>query len=350
MACGCVNWLTYKPVNRLIFRLTPNTEHRRPIHSKDSSLPRCDITACATEQRWRQYEKAIHIPVLLDEILQYLRIKEDGIYVDCTVGEGGHAEAILEHINKKGLLIGLDKDEKALRRAEERLKIVAENFCLLKSDFVHLPSQLERIGIHQVDGVVLDLGLSSFQLEEASRGFSFRKNGPLDMRFDTSSPVRAEELVNELPYSELERILRNFGEERKASLIARRIVQRRKEKRIRTTFELAEIARKALRRTGRIDPATRTFQAFRIATNRELESLQKVLPEAPSLLKPGGRVCVISYHSLEDRIVKRSFKEAEGRGILKIITRKPVSPSIPEIQRNPHSRSAKLRAGEGVKG
>jgi len=294
--------------------------------------------------------KIFHVPVLLNEVLQYLALKKDGIYVDCTIGEGGHAEAILEHIGEGGLLVGLDKDEKSLKIAEERLKKTGRNFILIKSDFLNISSQLKRFKIDRVEGILFDFGISSFQLEDISRGFSFKNNGPLDMRFDTFSLLTCEKLINKASYSELCKILKSFGEERRASLIARRIVQKREEKRLKTTFELAEVASKALGRgKGKIDPATRTFQAFRIAVNRELESIEKVLPQIPNLLKKGGKICVISYHSLEDRLVKRSFKEAEGKGILRIITKKPVRPSPEEIFENPRSRSAKLRVGEGVK-
>ncbi len=253
-----------------------------------------------TEQRQTKYERATHIPVLLNEILQYLALKKNGIYVDCTIGEGGHAEAILEYIGEGGLLIGLDKDETALKIAEERLNKIGKNFILIKSDFLNLPFHLKTLKIDKVEGILFDFGVSSFQFEDASRGFSLRNNGPLDMRFDTSSLITCEKFINEATYSELYSILKNFGEERKASLIARRIIQKRKEKRIRTTFELAEIASKVLGRgKGKIDPATRTFQAFRIAVNRELESIEKILPQIPYLLKGGGKVCAISYHSLK---------------------------------------------------
>lgn len=293
--------------------------------------------------------KIFHVPVLLNEILQHLALKKDGIYVDCTVGEGGHAEAILEHIGEGGLLIGLDKDEKSLEVAGERLARIGKKFMLIKSDFLNISSQLNKLKIDKVDGMLFDFGISSLQLEDVSRGFSFRNNGPLDMRFDTASLLTCEELVNETPYLELCRILKEFGEERRASLISRRIVKRREEKKLKTTFELSEIVSRALGRgRGKIDPATRTFQAFRIAVNREIESIEKVLPQIPDLLREGGRVCVISYHSLEDRLAKRSFKAAKEKGILRIITKKPIRPSSKEIFDNPRSRSAKLRVGERV--
>ncbi len=294
-------------------------------------------------------ERIIHIPVLLKEVLQYLGLKENGIYVDCTVGEGGHSEQILKNIGEKGFLLGLDKDGELLDVAEKRLSKISKNFALINDDFLNLSSHLSRLKINKADGILFDFGISSFQLENFSRGFSFRNNGPLDMRFNLSSLLTCEELVNGSDYESLYNILKNFGEERRASLIARRIIQKRKEKRIKTTFELAEMVSKALGRgKGKINPATRTFQAFRIAVNREIESIEKVLPQIPDLLADGGRVCAISYHSLEDRLVKRAFKAEKEKGTLKIITKKPVRPSYDEIRGNPRSRSAKLRAAEKI--
>jgi 16S rRNA (cytosine1402-N4)-methyltransferase len=297
-----------------------------------------------------EHYNPVHTPVLLNEVLQYLDIKRDGVYVDCTIGEGGHAEAILEKISgSKGLLIGLDKDTEALKIAEKSLSEEKKNFILIKDNFLNLPFQLKKLEINKVDGLLFDFGVSSLQFDNPSRGFSFRNNGPLDMRFDAESALTCKELVNEASYSELCEILRNFGEERRASLIARRIVQRREKQPFKTTFELSELASKAIGRgKGRIDPATRTFQAFRIAVNKELESIKKILTQIPDLLKEGGRVCIISYHSLEDRLVKTGFKSAREKGLLKIITKKPVRPSREEIFDNPRSRSAKLRVAEGM--
>lgn len=295
------------------------------------------------------FRRIFHVPVLLNEVINYLALKKDGIYVDCTIGEGGHSEAILERISEGGLLIGLDKDKKSLKVAEERLAKTGKKFMLINDNFWSLPSQLKRLNINKVEGILFDFGISSFQLEDLSRGFSFKNNGPLDMRFDMSSSLTCEELVNKASHPELCRILREFGEERRASLIARRILQKRKEKRIETTFELSEIASKALGRgIGKIDPATRTFQAFRIAVNGEIESIEKILPQIPGLLSVGGRVCAISYHSLEDRLVKRNFKQASVEGKLKLITKKPIMSSPEEIFENPRSRSAKLRVAEGT--
>lgn len=293
------------------------------------------------------YSKIFHVPVLLNEVLRYLLVKKNGIFVDCTVGEGGHSEAILQNIDKDSLLVGLDKDKRCLNIAEERLSKVGKNFTLINGDFLNLSSHLEKLKIDKVDGILLDFGISSLQLEDASRGFSFKNNGPLDMRFDASSQLTCEDLVNKASQSEIVDILRNFGEERRASLIARRIAQRRREEKIKTTFELSEIASKALGRgRGKIDPATRTFQAFRIAVNREIESIEEVLPQIPGLLRNEGKVCAISYHSLEDRLVKRSFKAAKEKGLFNIITKKPIRASAEEVFENPRSRSAKLRVGE----
>jgi len=299
------------------------------------------------EKQKPKTEEVVHIPVLLQEVLQYLNVKENGIYIDCTVGEGGHSGAILKILGDKGFLVGFDKDVKLLGIAEKRLSKIGKNFKLFNDDFSNFPSCLASLGIDKADGILFDFGISSFQLENISRGFSFKKNGPLDMRFDSSSLLTCEKLVNESDYESLCDILKNFGEERRASLIARRIIQKRRQNRIKTTFQLAEIASKALGRgSGRIDPATRMFQAFRIAVNGEIESIEKILPQVPNFLKGKGRVCAISYHSLEDRLVKWTFRAEKEKGTLKILTKKPVRPSYEEVRGNPRSRSAKLRAAE----
>ncbi len=303
-----------------------------------------------TKKQETGIREIVHTPVMVKEVLQYLNLKKGGVCVDCTIGEGGHSEQILKTIGEKGFLLGLDKDGKSLDIAKERLSKISENFALINGDFLNLSSHLKTLKINKVDGILFDFGISSFQLENFSRGFSFKNNGPLDMRFNSLSLLTCEELVNEADYKHLYRVLRDFGEERRASLIARRIIQKRKEKRIKTTFELAEIASKALGRgKGKIDPATRTFQAFRIAVNGEIESIEKILPQIPDLLANNGRVCAISYHSLEDRLVKRAFKAEKAKGTLQIITKKPVRPSYEEIVENPRSRSAKLRAAEKEK-
>ncbi len=302
-----------------------------------------------TEKEKPRTERIVHIPVLLKEVLQYLNLKEGGIYIDCTVGEGGHSEQILKNIGKKGFLVGLDKDGELLDVAEKRLAKISRNFALFNDDFLNLSFCLETLKIKKANGILFDFGISSFQLENSSRGFSFKNNGPLDMRFDISSLLTCERLVNEANYEELVEILKNFGEERRASLIAKRIIQKRREKRIKTTFELAEIASKALGKgKGKIDPATRTFQAFRIAVNKEINSIEKILPKIPDLLADKGRVCAISYHSLEDRLVKRAFKAEKEKGTLQIITKKPIRTTYDEIMKNSRSRSAKLRAAEKI--
>jgi len=298
-----------------------------------------------------------HIPVLLKEVLTLLEIKKDGIYVDCTIGEGGHSEAILKELGGKGLLIGLDKDEKSLNIARERLKDFSNKLKLVKDDFKNLPLRLKQMGIDKVDGLLFDLGVSSYQLQDSSRGFSFQEDGPLDMRMDSSSPLTAREVINKFSFPDLRKILIQYGEERNASRIVRRIVREREKEEVISTRQLAALVARAAypprrnvggRRRSRIHPATRTFQALRIAVNQELENLPEVLSKVHHLLKPKGGVGVISYHSLEDRIVKRAFRKAQKEGTLQIITPKPVTPTSEEVNNNRRSRSAKLRVAEGV--
>lgn len=304
----------------------------------------------------------VHVPVLLDEVIQYLSPSPGGVWLDGTLGGGGHAEAILSATGPDGRLVGLDRDPAAISRVEKRLAPFGGRAILRQSNFSEMVSVLRASGLDQVDGVLLDLGVSSFQLDEADRGFSFRYDAPLDMRMDPSSPVSAETIVNELDEAELGRIIREFGEERYYRAVARAIVKARRQAPIRTTGQLAEVVRSVVwRGADGIDPATRTFQAVRIAVNRELESLDEGLAAAVALLKPGGRLVVISFHSLEDRRVKHFMRERAlkcrcpkglprcvcgGRPELKVITGKPVFPSEEEIKRNPRARSAKLRVAE----
>jgi 16S rRNA (cytosine1402-N4)-methyltransferase len=304
-----------------------------------------------------------HRPVMLAEVLGFLEPKSGQVIVDGTVGGGGHALEIVKRILADGRLIGIDRDEAALREAAERLKPYSQNVIFEKGNFADLEAIAERLGIRAVDGVILDLGASSYQLERApERGFSFRHDAPLDMRFDTSQGVTARELVNTLSEQELADLIRRFGEERWAKRIAEFIVERRRRKPIETTFELVDVILAAIpvgARPRTIHPATRTFQALRIGVNRELESLQAGLNAAIRLLAKGGRVCVLSYHSLEDRIVKNTFAKYAGRCVcppalptcvcgaertLEILTRRPVTPTKEEIRANPRARSAKLRA------
>jgi 16S rRNA (cytosine1402-N4)-methyltransferase len=273
--------------------------------------------------------------------------------VDCTLGGGGHAEAILEATAPDGLLFGIDRDEEALRKAGERLKRYGTRVRLLQEGFKNLGTILRTQGVQGVDGILMDLGVSTLQLMDSERGFSFQKDGPLDMRMDRRSSVTAATLVNSLSEPELQQILIEYGEERWARRIARAVVHEREKSPLTRTLQLADLIRRAVprwNRAQRIHPATRTFQALRIAVNQELDQLSAGLSEAASCLNDGGRLCVISFHSLEDRVVKRTFKaltQAERAGF-RLITKKPIVPGSDEIRRNPRSRSAKLRALEQI--
>lgn len=293
-------------------------------------------------------EKSRHIPVLVDEVIDNLNCLRGGIYVDSTLGEGGHAQRILEVILPGGLLIGIDQDGEAIRRAKENLKKYKENLLTFERAFSEIGTILESLRIKEVDGILFDLGLSSLQLQDATRGFSFQKDGPLDMRMSESTRLTAGYLLNTLSFDELVEILYKYGEERWAKRIARRVVESRRKGPVETTFQLVEIIKRAIPRSAwprRIHVATRTFQALRIAVNDELMVLERTLPHAAGFLKKGGRICVISYHSLEDRIVKNFFREYRKQG-LKAVFPKPVTPTREELQINPRCRSAKLRAGE----
>jgi 16S rRNA (cytosine1402-N4)-methyltransferase len=307
-----------------------------------------------------------HRPVLVAEAVSSLRCRAGGVYVDGTVGGGGHAAAILERTAPDGFLIGIDTDGDALREAEKRLAPFGARKVLLKGNFADMVPLLDGMNIGKVDGILLDLGVSSRQLDQAERGFSFSLNAPLDMRMDRSRGPSAYDLIQALSEDELERIIRDYGEERMAGRIARILVERRNCSPIRTTGELAAAVVSALpRRRGpaRIHPATRTFQAIRIAVNDELESLRGALAAGVERLREGGRFSVISFHSLEDRMVKETFRTGEkgclcppdlplcacGRkATLKVLTRKPVIPGEAEIRDNPRARSAKLRTAERI--
>jgi 16S rRNA (cytosine1402-N4)-methyltransferase len=287
------------------------------------------------------------------EVLQYLKPVSGDVVVDCTIGEGGHAQLLLEAIAPGGRLIGIDRDEDALLAAKENLKRFASPHTLIHDNFRNIRRIVTQLGIKEVNGILFDLGVSSFQLDTPERGFSIRLDARLDMRMDQYDNVSAFDLVNKLPLFEIKRILKEYGEERWADRIANAIIKIRKKEPIVTTGQLRGIVLNAIPykgRTGRIDPATRTFQAFRIAVNRELEALEEAVGEAVSILKERGRICVISYHSLEDRIVKNQFKRFYQEGILTILTKKPVRAGDDEITRNPRARSAKLRAAEKIKG
>jgi 16S rRNA (cytosine1402-N4)-methyltransferase len=288
-----------------------------------------------------------HRPVLVDEVLAHLDPHPEGVVVDATLGAGGHAEEILKASSPSGLLLGLDRDEAALAVARARLNRFGDRVRLRQGSFVDLSEHLDREGFTNVNGVVADLGLSSAQLDDGERGFAFSSNGPLDMRFDRSAGETAAELISRLDEKELADIIFNFGEERKSRAIARRIVQRRP---ILSTAELRRAVHSVLgpARRGGIDPATRTFQALRIAVNHELEALDAFLESAAERLAPGGRVVIISYHSLEDRAVKWAFREKKDSENFRVLTRKPVRAGEDEIAENRRARSAKLRALERV--
>ncbi len=282
--------------------------------------------------------------------MEFLNPKQDDVVVDGTLGLGGHAEAILKRIGPRGRLIGIDRDERSLRMAKERLRPYVEQTHFVQGDFRDLDRILSALGITKVNGVILDLGVSSVQLDDPQRGFSFQTEGPLDMRMDQSNPVSAFELVNSLPEKELAVILRDYGEERWHNRIARTIVRQRAMHPIETTGDLREVVLKAVpSRKGkgeRIHPATRTFQAIRIAVNRELENISIVLKKCIDLLAPGGRIAVIAFHSLEDRIVKQQFRDWAKDGKVKLIFKKPLRPSEKECQENPRARSARLRVAQ----
>jgi 16S rRNA (cytosine1402-N4)-methyltransferase len=282
--------------------------------------------------------------VLLAETMEQLQVRPGGLYVDGTVGPGGHAVEVLRRSGPNGRLLALDRDEEALALARANLACFGERVVFMHADFRELPDILAG---RRADGVLLDLGISSCQLDDPRRGFSFSADGPLDMRLDRGQRETAEEIVNRLRESELAEIIHRFGEDPAARRIARAVVAARRRRRITTTAELASIVRHAAARYRRrgLDPATRTFQALRIHVNRELEDLETILPALAYRLAPGGRLVVISFHSLEDRRVKRAFRELSGRGF-RLTSRKPIRPSDAEKSANPRCRSARLRAVE----
>ncbi len=290
-----------------------------------------------------------HYPVLYQEVLSYINPSRRKIIVDCTVGVGSHALKIIERMPADSLYIGIDKDKESLEIAEKRIKERGfTNVILIKEDFRNVDSVLKELKIEHPDVFFFDLGISSFQLSSADRGFSFLKEGPLDMRMDRESFLCAYDLVNNLSEKELRKIFELFGEERFSKRIAHFIVERRKKEPIFSTLQLRDIILKAIpyHSRERIHPATRVFQALRIAVNRELDCLQQGLRKAIQLVAQGGVIVVISFHSLEDRIVKHTFKEFAQSKTIKILTKKPITPSSKELTENLSSRSAKLRAAE----
>lgn len=307
----------------------------------------------------------IHHPVLLRESLEWLRPRPGAVVVDATLGPGGHAQSVLEAVGG-GRVVGIDRDPAAVALARRRLGRFGDRLLAVRGDFRELVDLLRDQGIFSVDGVLADLGISSAQLDDPSRGFSFRVDGPLDMRMDPASGPTAAELIATLAEPELRAVLRGYGEERKAGVIARAIVRERGRRPIDSTRHLARVVEAAVgagARRFRIHPATRTFQAIRIAVNRELDGLEDFVAAAVSVLRPGGRIVVIAFHSLEDRAIKRAFRSLANRctcppklpvcacgreNLLRVLTPRPVRPSPEEARDNPRSRSARLRAAERV--
>lgn len=319
-----------------------------------------------TEQITSNQEKeSRHVTVLLNETVDGLNVAEGGCYVDCTLGGGGHSEAICRRLGEKGTLIGIDQDDYALGRAEERLKPFPCRKIFIRTNFVHLKEALSERQITEVDGVVFDLGVSSFQFDQSNRGFSYHHDGPLDMRMDRSAKLTAADVVNTYDRNEIKRVLSEYGEEKFAGRIADAIIKRREKKPIETTSELADIVSEAYPAKFRRKkhPAQKTFQALRIEVNGELSILQDSLKQAIDVLRPGGRLCVISFHSLEDRQVKQLFNEqcdpcicppefpkcvCGRKPTIVKVTRKPIMPSEDECKNNRRSRSAKLRIVEKI--
>jgi len=296
---------------------------------------------------------SFHIPVMLREILDYLDLEKKDQIVDATLGTAGHSKEILERILPGGGLIGIDRDKDSLSVARQRLSEFGSACTFIHGNFVDIDTILEKLKIEKVDGILFDLGISSYQLKDAARGFSFQNEGPLDMRMDKDSYISAYDLVNNLNEEELSSLLWNFGEERWHNRIARILVKERQRQPIATTVELANIVSRSIpyryrRSHYRIHPATRTFQAVRIAVNRELEILDTAISKSISVLKKGARICIISFHSLEDRLIKLAFRKAQGEGLVNILTPKPLTPAQSEIIFNPASRSSKLRVAERV--
>lgn len=308
-----------------------------------------------------------HYSVLLNETIENLNIKPDGIYVDGTLGGGGHAYQVASRLSEKGRLIGIDQDADAIAAAGERLKEFGDKITIIRSNYANMKEELHRIGVEKVDGIVLDLGVSSVQLDTPERGFTYRdENAPLDMRMDDRQSLTAKDIVNGYSEMDLYRIIRDYGEDKFAKNIAKHIVQERAKKPIETTGELTEIIRASIPMKVQVTgghPAKRTFQAIRIELNKELEVLQNNLDDMIDLLNPGGRICIITFHSLEDRIVKTNFKRNENpctcpsdfpvcvcgkKSKGKVVTRKPILPSEEELEVNSRSKSAKLRVFERV--
>lgn len=280
--------------------------------------------------------------------MEFLQPKRGSMYLDLTFGGGGHTEQLLKLSAPDGIVVAFDQDSKAIEIALKLKEIYKDRLIVIKENFSNCYSVVKEIGFDSFDGIIMDIGVASFQLDDAQRGFSFSKDGPLDMRMDKDNPLSAREIINNWSRQELEQIIRNYGQERFAKRIALKIEEKRAKAPIETTLELANIVKEAVPAYfyKKIHPATKTFQALRIAVNSELDSLKKGLNDAIKLLKPYSRLVVISFHSLEDKIVKDTFKNFSQQKILSILTKKPIVPSLQEINENPRSRSAKLRCAE----
>jgi len=344
--------------NRGRWRVMPRTRQRRP-----DGRPLGDRFLRPGERpsERRPVVTDDHQPVMVDEVLHFLQPRPGGVYIDGTIGAGGHAEAILNAVGGRATVIGVDRDPQALVRAGFNLKEYGSAVRLVRATFEDPVWIAHSQDVDRVDGILLDLGMSSMQVDDTKRGFSFRGEGPLDMRMDPDGALTAADVVNTYGESDLVRVLRTFGEERHARRIARAIVAARRKAPLRTTVELATICEDAYPAGSRIHPARRTFQALRIEVNGELDALERVLRAAPDVLRGGGRIVVLSYHSLEDRLTKRIFDELagpkpampglpapEGPSRVRVLTRGAVLPSDHEIERNPRASSARLRAAEAV--
>ena len=302
-----------------------------------------------------------HIPVLATDTIKNLNIKKDGVYVDLTLGKGGHSKMILENLSDKGRLIAIDQDKEAIEAAKENLKDFS-NVTFVNSNFEKFEEVLSKLGLCFIDGALMDIGVSSYQIDNADRGFSYMKDGPLDMRMNQDNELTAEIVVNEYSQDELERIFFEYGEERFSKLVARNIIKERSKSRIDTTFKLRDLIRKSIK-TNEPHPEKRVFQALRIEVNRELEVLENTIEAVVDHLKIGGRIAIITFHSLEDRIVKNKFKElatacicppefpvcvCNHKAKIKVITRKPITASSKELKMNSRAKPAKLRVGERI--
>ena len=307
-----------------------------------------------------------HQPVLKGEVVRYLVTEPEGIYVDGTVGSGGHSEAIGEKIEVKGRLICLDRDSEAIRISRGRLTPLGSRATFVKGNFADLDRIIRDLGFEKVHGIFLDLGMSSFQLDQAGRGFSFNRDEPLDMRMDTDDETTASQLINQLGQEDLEKILKDFGEEKRAKAVAKKITRERAKRSLETSLQLADLIQSVVppsRSPGAKHPATRTFQALRIAVNRELENLDTFLGHVPSIIRAGGRLVILAYHSLEDRRVKQAMVSwerkchcppdfpvcvCEKRPLFRRLLKKGIRPGHEEIETNPRARSARLRAAERI--